>query len=205
MNSTEERLLQALKSAGPQPAATLAAACAITPVGAHKSLQGLLEQGLVESYDETGSVGRPKRIWRLTALGHGRFPDRHGELLVQMLGLMDEAALAGLISRREAQMLTQYGAALAGACSLAERVRRLAERRAAEGYMARAEADGQDWLLIEDHCPICAGAAACQGFCRSELALFEAALGARVEREEHLPAGGRRCVYRVSPRRSEQK
>jgi predicted ArsR family transcriptional regulator len=198
--ATEDRLLQALKSAGPQPAATLAAACAITPMGAHKSLQGLQAQGLVESFDEAGAVGRPKRIWQLTGAGHGRFPDRHAELFAQMLGFMEPAALDGLIARREAQMSAQYGAALATAKSLAERVRRLAELRAAEGYMARAERDGRDWLLIEDHCPICAAAAACQGFCRSELALFREALGpqAQVERAEHLPAGARRCVYRIS-------
>jgi len=100
MKGTEERLLQAIKSAGPQAAATLAAACAITPMGAHKSLQGLQEQGLVESFDEAGTVGRPKRIWHLTAAGHGRFPDRHGELFAQMLGLMAPAALDALIGKR---------------------------------------------------------------------------------------------------------
>jgi len=197
MKTTEDRLLQALKSAGPQAAATLAAACAITPMGAHKSLQGLQEQGLVESVDEAGAVGRPKRIWRLTPAGHGRFPDRHAELFAQMIGFMEPAALDRLIGQREAQMVEQYGAALASAKTVGERVRRLAELRAAEGYMARAEKSGRDWLLIEDHCPICTAAAACQGFCRSELALFEQVLGTPVTREEHLPAGGRRCVYRI--------
>ena len=201
MKSTEERLLQAIKSAGPQAAATLAAACAITPMGAHKSLQGLQDQGLVESFDEAGAVGRPKRIWQLTAAGHGRFPDRHGELFAQMLNFMEPDALDALIQKREAQMQEQYGTALKGGKSLADRVRKLAALRAGEGYMARAEKDGRDWLLIEDHCPICAAAAACQGFCRSELALFQQVLGpdVQVSRTEHLPSGGRRCVYKISP------
>ncbi len=30
--------------------------------------------------------------------------------------------------------------------------------------MARLEADGDDWLLIEDHRSICVAAEACQGF-----------------------------------------
>ncbi|MBV8501717.1 MAG: transcriptional regulator [Paucibacter sp.] len=199
MKSTEERLLQALKSAGPQTAATLAAGCAITPMGAHKSLKGLQAQGLVEAFDEVGTVGRPKRIWQLSAAGHSRFPDRHAELFAQMLSFMEPATLDGLIARREAQMQQQYGTALAGAKTLAERVHKLAEQRAAEGYMARAEKQGRDWLLIEDHCPICAAAAACQGFCRSELELFRTVLGPGVEvqRTEHLPAGARRCVYRI--------
>ncbi len=200
-SDTAERMLQALKSRGPQPAATLAAACAITPMGAHKCLQGLQEQGLVEAQDEAGAVGRPKRIWRLSAAGHARFPDRHGDLIAQMLGFMKPAALESLIEQREAQMLAQYGAALAAHKTLAGKVKTLAAQRNAEGYMARAEKQGRDWLLIEDHCPICAAAARCQGFCRSELALFQQVLGEDVvvQREEHLLAGARRCAYKISP------
>ena len=68
--------------------------------------------------------------------------------------------------------------------------------------MARAEKHGREWLLIEDHCPICAAASTCQGFCRSELALFRRCLGeeAEVDRSEHLLSGARRCVYRVRAR-----
>ena len=69
--------------------------------------------------------------------------------------------------------------------------------------LASLQAEGENWLLIESHCPICVAAQACQGFCRSELQVFQTALGdsATVERIEHLISGDRRCVYRVSPRR----
>jgi len=55
-------------------------------------------------------------------------------------------------------------------------------------------------LLIENHCPICVAAKACQGFCRSELALFQETLGrdVSVARDEHIVAGARRCVYKIS-------
>ena len=68
-----------------------------------------------------------------------------------------------------------------------------------EGYMARVEADGEDWLLIEDHCPICAAARTCQGFCRSELQLFQEVVGphASIVREQHVLANAMRCVYRI--------
>ena len=68
--------------------------------------------------------------------------------------------------------------------------------------MARVERDGEDWLLIEDHCPICAAARTCQGFCRSELQLFQDIVGqgATVIREEHLLSDSRRCVYRIAQR-----
>jgi len=204
MTGTTDRLLYELKSRGPQAAATLAAACAITPMGAHKQLRALAGQGLVKSEDRIEGTGRPKRIWTLSAAGHARFPDRHGELAVQLIRnaaeVLGPQALDRLIDARERQAESHYLEQLAGARTLGARVRGLAALRAAEGYMARAESHGRTWLLIEDHCPICAAAATCQGFCRSELALFRRCLGeeALVERTEHLVAGGRRCVYRIS-------
>ncbi len=67
--------------------------------------------------------------------------------------------------------------------------------------MATVSKDAGGFRLIENHCPICAAARVCQGFCRSELALFREVLGpgVAVERTEHLLAGGRRCAYRVTP------
>ena len=65
--------------------------------------------------------------------------------------------------------------------------------------MATVRKSGEEYLLIENHCPICAAARACQGFCRSELELFQNVLGEgiEVERVEHVLAGGRRCAYSV--------
>jgi len=206
MTSTPDRLLYQLKSRGPQAAAALAAGCAITTMGAHKQLQALQVQGLVSAHDEASGPGRPRRIWTLTAAGHARFPDRHGELAVQLIRqaaiVLGPQALDRLIEAREREATATYAVELARERTLAARVRRLAAMREAEGYMARAERDGRDWLLIEDHCPICAAAATCQGFCRSELAMFQHVLGADcvVERAEHVLAGARRCVYRVRPR-----
>ena len=205
MSSTPDRLLYQLKSRGPQPAATLAAACAITPMGAHKQLQAMQGQGLVASHDEVAGPGRPKRLWTLTATGHARFPDRPGDLALQLIRqaatVLGPEAVDRLIAAREQEQQADYDAALSGLATLGARVRRLAELRAREGYMARAEKHGKAWLLVEDHCPICAAAASCQGLCRSELQIFARCLGdgARVERVEHVLAGARRCAYRVTP------
>ena len=205
MNSTPDRLLYQLKSRGPQPAATLAAAVAITPMGAHKQLQSLQAQGLVDSHDEADGPGRPKRRWTLTAAGHARFPDRHGDLAVQLLQhattVLGAEALDRLLLAREQAQQAEYDAALAGVTSPAARVKRLAALRSREGYMARVERQGAGWLLVEDHCPICAAAASCQGLCRSELRILQRCLGdgVRVERVEHVLAGARRCAYLVTP------
>ena len=144
-------------------------------------------------------------MWTLTAAGHARFPDRHADLAVQLIrqaaAVLGPDAVDRLIAAREQAQQADYAAALSGLATLGARVRRLAALRAREGYMARAEKDGKAWLLVEDHCPICAAAASCQGLCRSELEIFSRCLGegTHVERVEHVLAGGRRCAYRVTP------
>ena len=65
--------------------------------------------------------------------------------------------------------------------------------------MAEVRRDGEDFLFVENHCPICAAARLCTGLCREELALFKRVLGSgiEVERTSHILAGAGRCAYRV--------
>ena len=203
---TADAILQLLKARGPLPAKTLAGRLAITAEGVRQHLAKLEAAGLVSHSDVAQGVGRPKRIWRLSARGHGRFPDGHSQLMLDMVTAVrsefGDAGLDKLIAVREKQMLKSYGERLRGIGDLGARVRALAALRNEEGYMAEARADGKDgFLLIENHCPICAVASACQGFCRSELDVFRRALGPDVcvERVEHLLSGARRCAYRIAP------
>jgi len=201
---TRTRLLNALKSAGSLTAAELAKRLDVTPVAVRQHLDGLLEDQLVDFEDIKGSVGRPKRVWSLTRDCHRQFPDSHANLIVGLLdGLSDlygDGGMDALIQHREQAALKSYTAAMQGIADLGARVAKLAELRDQEGYMAEVETSGGGYLLIENHCSICAAATACQGFCRSELRLFQTVLGdgVNVTREEHLLSGGRRCVYRVT-------
>jgi predicted ArsR family transcriptional regulator len=198
------RVLHALKSAGPQTAEALGRKLGMTAVGARQHLARLQEEALVDALDQSEGVGRPKRIWSLTEAGHARFPDNHAGLTLELITAIrktgGEAMLDQVIEAREKSALATYRRALDGAASLKDKVKRLAKIRSEEGYMASTVADGGAVLLIENHCPICVAAKACQGFCRSELALFQETLGKdiSVAREEHIVAGARRCVYRIS-------
>ena len=204
-SDNSSRLLYALKSRGPLAASALAGALGITAVGTRQHLAKLQAEGLVAFDDQAGEIGRPKRFWRLTAKGHGRFPDTHGDLTVTLIGgirsVFGEAGLDRLIEARQQAAVTAYRRALEPCSGLEDRVRTVARLRSEEGYMAEfeAEPDGS-FPLIENHCPICAAAKTCQGFCRSELELFRAAFGAgaSVMRQEHLLSNGRRCVYRIA-------
>ncbi len=204
MRSPADRILLTLKTRGTQDTATLAAQMGVSRQAALQALERLAAEGLVGHADERRGVGRPRRLWSLTDAAQARFPDTHAQLTLEMLEAIraefGEAGVERLIARRERAAEAAYDAALAGARKLEDRVARLTKLRAAEGYMAEWRREGDGWLLVENHCPICAAAAACQGFCRAELELFRAALGpgVTVERTDHILAGARRCAYRIT-------
>jgi predicted ArsR family transcriptional regulator len=201
-----QRILYFVKSRGPVSTATLAKALEMTGEAARQHVQKLVAAGLIEGRQEAqAGAGRPRQNWVLTAAGHARFPDTHAQLTVKLIGsvrdLFGQDGLDKLIAQREQESRAAYAQACA-APDLATRLAQLAAVRDEEGYMARLEADGDDWLLIEDHCPICAAARTCQGFCRSELQLFQevAGPGVTVTREQHMLADALRCVYRIRTR-----
>lgn len=204
MRSTSEQILLLLKSKGPASTRSLAEQLGVSRQGALQQLEKLEAEGLVQYDLERQGVGRPSRSWSISAKGQDRFPNTHAQLTVELLDAVraefGEAGLERLVQRREAATETGYRQAVAGAEDLETRLDRLTRLRAAEGYMAEWRPTEDGYLLIENHCPICAAAAACQGFCRSELAMFRALLApASVERIEHVLAGARRCAYLVRP------
>ncbi|MBV7416585.1 transcriptional regulator [Aeromonas encheleia] len=204
MNASTDKILFLLKTHGPQSAAALGEQLQMTSMGARQHLIALEAEGWIGFNDEARGRGRPVRLWHLTEQAWQRFPDSHSELTLQLIDniqqLFGEVGMERLIQQREQQQLGRYQAQLIQP-ALADRLAGLKELRTREGYMAdmRQEEDGS-WLWWESHCPICAAAQACRGFCRSELALFRQLLApARVEREQYLLDGDRRCLYRITP------
>jgi predicted ArsR family transcriptional regulator len=199
-----ERILMALKMQGRQSAAALGEMLGTTSEAARQQLVRLGEEGLVEAQSLSSGVGRPTQLWALTDAAQARFPDTHAALTVQLLDIiraqLGDGALDTIIATREAETRVAYEQAVRGAEDLRERVAALAGLRSQEGYMAAwtEQADGT-LLLVENHCPICAAATACQGFCRAELDVFRSVLGpgVDVERHEHIVSGGRRCSYTI--------
>jgi predicted ArsR family transcriptional regulator len=194
--SPANRILLLLKTEGPQLGPAVGDHLGISAEAARQQLTKLAEEGLTEPVSEPSSGrGRPKQLWQLTPSGHQTFPDGQLGIITAELG---PGALDAVISARETETLARYRQDVS-ANVLADRVKQLAAVRSREGYMADSwqEEDGS-FMLVENHCPICAAAAVCAGFCRSEIETFRAVLGATVERSEHILLGARRCAYRIS-------
>jgi predicted ArsR family transcriptional regulator len=66
----------------------------------------------VKFEDRPAGKGRPARWWSLSGAGHARFPDRHSDVVTQLLTQVQaqfgEDAIDKLIAARESSMLQQY-------------------------------------------------------------------------------------------------
>lgn len=202
----------ALKMHGTLTAAALGKQLGTTAEAARQQLIRMADEGLVAAASTPSGVGRPTQNWSLTAAAQARFPDTHAALTVQILDIirasLGEEALNQIIAEREEATRHAYETSMAGSGGLRDRVAALVALRSSEGYMAEwEEAEDGSILLIENHCPICAAATACQGFCRAELQVFKALLGpsTSVERGDHIVQGGRRCTYVIRPSAGDEK
>ncbi len=202
---TRDQVLLRLKQKGPQTASELAKRVRVTSVAVRQHLDTLSEEGLVAFEDERGGVGRPRRIWRLAPAAQAVFPDAHSDLAIELIDAMEHAfgdeGLDKIVATRKRAQLKRYREVLPPPdAPIEKRVAALAKLRRAEGFMAEwsKQRDGT-LLLVENHCPICAAAAACPSLCRDELSVFKAAIGKEIpiERVEYILAGGRRCAYRI--------
>ena len=168
-------------------------------------LYALQTEGLVTYEEQPQPMGRPAKLWTLTPAANRLFPDGYAELTVSLLSALTEAfgedGRDRLLDVRTRQQIAHYSPPVSQPSSLGDRLQTLATLRTDEGYMAEVKPlDDGTYLLIENHCPICAAATACTGLCDSELEVFQTVLGdsVTVERTEHILDGQRRCVYQIA-------
>jgi predicted ArsR family transcriptional regulator len=178
----------------------------LSPMAVRLHLYTLQAERLVTYEEQPRPVGRPAKLWRLTPAADRLFPEGYAELTLSLLASISKtfgkAGLDRLLALRTRNQIAAYRERMSGARSLGRRLRALAAIRTDEGYMAEVKVQpGGTFLLVENHCPVCAAATACTGLCAKELEVFQAVLGdgVIVDRTEHIVAGARRCAYRVCP------
>ena len=201
---TRRAITKLLKTEGPIDSAQLAEKLGLTAMAVRQHLYALQREGLVTAEERPVPIGRPAKFWSLTREADRLFPEAYAELSVALIDSVKDAfgpeGLERVLTSRCARQRADYGKRIKAGDSLEKKLSALAKVRSEEGYMAEVKREGDgSFLLVENHCPICAAANACQGFCSTELDLFRSVLGpgVSVERGEHILSGDQRCVYRV--------
>jgi len=203
---TRRAIVKLLKTDGPLGSAQLAKRLGLTAMAVRQHLYALQSEKLVTAEERPVPVGRPAKFWHLTREADRLFPEAYAELNVALINALKDTfgdeGLGRVLVSRCARQQADYAKRIRPADPLKKKLSELARVRTEEGYMAEVKSEeGGSYLLVENHCPICAAANACQGFCSTELDLFRSVLGpgVEVERVEHIVSGDRRCAYRVTP------
>ena len=204
IGTAQRRIVDLMKRSGPRTTSELAESLGVTTQAIRPQLAELEERGLVDAeMIVSGARGRPPLGWALSPLAIDLFPDRHSDLTVELIDAMRTAlgddGLEKVLAERDKTQLADFDRHLPSGADVETRVELLARRRTQQGYMAEVVTDGDDLLLVEHHCPVCAAATTCQGLCSNELDLFRSAIGpgATIERTQHLLSGDDRGVYRI--------
>ena len=203
---SQDRIMERLKTRGPQSVKILSKQLGMTTMGVRQHLAGLKTKGLVaQTQEERQTRGRPVHLWKLSKSGHNRFPNTHSQTTLELIDVirstLGEKSLNQLIDSRSEEVEANYRAQLdAAAPELQQQIERLAQLRSEEGYMAEVRLLPDGWMLIENHCPIYSAAASCQQFCKTELEIFQRLFEneATVARTDHLLKGTRRCAYKIT-------
>ncbi|NEQ22030.1 MAG: transcriptional regulator [Microcoleus sp. SIO2G3] len=202
---TRRAIINLLKQSGSMDSQELSERLGVSAMAVRQHLYALQDEQLVTYQEEPRAMGRPAKLWQLTPAADRLFPDGYAELTLSLINSVreafGEAGLERLLDVKTNHQIAAYQALLSNQEELQQRLEALATLRTDEGYMAEIQPqDDGSFLLIENHCPICAAATACTGLCARELEVFQCVLGqdVTVERIEHIVAGARRCVYQVS-------
>ena len=193
-------VLTELKRAYRLTAKELAAKLGISLNAVRHHLKELEAEALVEYERQHRGVGAPTFAYRLSAAGEALFPRRYEATLTELLDYVVErdgrATAVAVLEARYDALTRRLQAELAGATS-AQRMAVVTRLLSDEGYMAEGTASAETGTLIEHNCAIQAVAQRFPEICAAEARFLAAALGAEVDRHEHILSGCSACEYRV--------
>ena len=201
-------VLYALRRRGQATAADIARQLQMTPSGARQHLSALVDDGLAEATERprpAGQRGRPQLEYTVTDKADGLFPKAYGELTNELLGYVADAD-SGLVDtvfeRRRDERVRNATQRLARCRSLKAKVAELTRILDDDGYLATWEEMRGGFRIVEHNCAIWAVAQRYGQACTSEIDFIRTVLpDAKVERVQHMVAGGPHCAYEVRPSR----
>jgi len=200
-SSPKQGVLTVLKRHPNASLAEVAAALGVSKVAALGHLQRLESEGFVGRSYQSGHVGRPRVLFRLTERGTTLFPHGYTEMSLCALEFIERrlgrAAVAELLSQRAGEVADRNWTRLRDG-SLPSRVTELARIRTEGGYMAEVAGRRRGSVeLLEHNCPILAIAKRFPEACETERRLFESMLKADVDVSHRVVAGDPVCRFLI--------
>lgn len=204
MQATRQQILDYLRERGDATVKDLGRVLGLTPTGIRQHLTVLEQDGLVDSAEVRGRVGRPALRYSLTDAADVLYPKRYDDLAAALLeevratygseGL--QRVVRGVAHRFAEEMRPEVPVA----APPQERVDAVARALRRREIVADWERDGDGWLLHERSCPYPAIARQNSVSCAMDVALVRELTGMDARLTECVVRGDSCCTYRLAPR-----
>jgi predicted ArsR family transcriptional regulator len=186
-------ILDLLKRSTGLPVKDLAKALKMSYMGVKQHCVELEKKGLLDTWRRSGEMGRPEKLYRLTAKAAAFYPEAGNEMTLEILQSIQQiygpSAPDKLLFNHFARKTEVYLKKVKGS-SISERATSFAKIRNAEGYCTDLEYDPKEgFRIVEFHHPMKEIAAAFPSIRQMETQMIQKILNTEVQRLEERASG----------------
>lgn len=186
-------ILDLLKRSTGMPVKELAKALKMSYMGVKQHCLELEKKGFLDTWRRPGDVGRPEKLYRLTAKAAAFYPEAGNEMTLEILQSIQQiygpTAPDKLLFAHFAKKTETYLKKVKGR-SISERATAFAKLRNQEGYCAEVEYDPQNgFRVVEFHHPMKEIATAFPSIRQMETQMIQKILMTDVQRVEEKASG----------------
>lgn len=203
-DTTRDRVLSLIASAGPITATSLANELGVTSAGVRRHLTALIDDGFIAEHDQPGPVnrgrGRPSRSYVATPEGQQALASAYTGVAVDALVFMREhGGLEEFIEMKSLELEKTLAASVPADGTMGERVDALSKALGEQGYATsvRPGPGGYTVQLCQGHCPVQSIAEAAPEWCEAEARAFSRILDVHVQRLSTLAGGAHVCTTTI--------
>lgn len=203
MQSTRQAILEYLRKNGRASVRQLGRLLELTSTGIRQHLTVLERDGLVQSHEERGRVGRPTLVYSLTEKADELFPKSYdvlANLLIEEIRMVDGSErLYQILHGVAERMASRYADRVKGK-PLAQRVEETAEILRENGCLVDFQVQDGTFIINEYSCPYYNVAKAHSAVCALDVSFVSSLTDADTRLTQSLLRGEPACTYRVRPK-----
>jgi predicted ArsR family transcriptional regulator len=203
-DTTRERVLGLIVSAGPIAAANIAEQFELTPAAVRRHLSALTDDGLIADHEVAGPIdrgrGRPAKAFVATPEGQRALKSAYSDVAQEaMRFLKAKGELASFVADHGSRFESKLAGSIDTTAPVATRVGALSDALATMGYATsvRPGPGGHTLQLCQGHCPVQEIAQATPEWCEEETKAFSRVLGVHVQRLSTLAQGAHVCTTTI--------
>ena len=197
-------LIEAIKKSQGMAVADLARELEMSYMGVKQHCQKLEKMGYLKTWRvPRNGVGRPEKLYKLTAKCDALFPQPSSELVINVMEGMQkffgESSPEKIFFHHFDKLREEWAVAVNKGKSLVEKATRLADLRDKAGCFSRCKYDVEYGFRIEEyHNPLADLFEVYPNLIKQEIRMMEQLLGNKVKREEvEMDKGGTLVIYQI--------